>query len=62
MPVLPKMGIPDIYENEINKQRFAQFPESCMSANSADKISHFSRSALGFLPRFLGAGPSLIHK
>lgn len=34
----PKMRIPDIYENEINKQRFAQFLESCMSANSADKI------------------------
>ena len=27
----PKLGIPDIYENEQNKQHFAQFLECCLS-------------------------------
>lgn len=34
----PKLRIPDIYENEENKRIFGQFLESCMSANTADKI------------------------
>ncbi|MDF2883091.1 MAG: hypothetical protein K0R54_3648 [Clostridiaceae bacterium] len=34
----PKLRIPDIYENEENKAKFGQFLESCLSANSADKI------------------------
>jgi type II restriction enzyme len=34
----PKLRIPDIYENEDNKQRFAQFLESCLSATSAEKL------------------------
>ncbi|TDT63647.1 hypothetical protein [Fonticella tunisiensis] len=34
----PKLRIPDIYENEENKKIFGQFLESCLSANSADKI------------------------
>lgn len=34
----PKLRIPDIYENEQNKKLFGQFLESCLSANSADKI------------------------
>ncbi len=34
----PKLRIPDIYENEVNKRLFAQFLETCMSANSADKL------------------------
>ena len=34
----PKLRIPDIYENEENKRLFGQFLETCLSANSADKI------------------------
>ncbi|MCX7922277.1 MAG: hypothetical protein N3B21_09745 [Clostridia bacterium] len=34
----PKLRIPDIYENEENKQIFGQFLESCLSATSADKL------------------------
>lgn len=34
----PKLRIPDIYENEVNKRLFAQFLETCMSVNSADKL------------------------
>lgn len=34
----PKLRIPDIYENEKNKIIFGQFLESCLSANSADKV------------------------
>lgn len=34
----PKLRIPDIYENEENKRLFGQFLESCLSANSVDKI------------------------
>lgn len=34
----PKLRIPDIYENEQNKKLFGQFLESCLSANSSDKI------------------------
>ncbi|MDW7674909.1 MAG: hypothetical protein SCK28_10260 [Bacillota bacterium] len=34
----PKLRIPDIYENEENKQIFGQFLEACLSMNTADKI------------------------
>lgn len=34
----PKLRIPDIYENEANKSIFAQFLESCLSANSAERL------------------------
>lgn len=34
----PKLRIPDIYENEENKIIFGQFLESCLSANSVDKL------------------------
>lgn len=34
----PKLRIPDIYENEKNKIIFGQFLESCLYANTADKI------------------------
>lgn len=34
----PKLRIPDIYENGKNKIIFGQFLESCLSANSSDKI------------------------
>lgn len=34
----PKLRIPDIYENEFNKQLFAQFLEACLSATSDEKI------------------------
>lgn len=34
----PKLRIPNIYEDEYNKQLFGQFLESCLSANSADRI------------------------
>lgn len=34
----PKLRIPDIYENEENKQLFGQFLESCLSASSSDRI------------------------
>lgn len=34
----PKLRIPDIYENEENKKIFGQFLESCLSANTEDKL------------------------
>ena len=34
----PKLRIPDIYENEENKMIFGQFLQSCMLANTADKL------------------------
>lgn len=34
----PKLRIPDIYENENNKRIFGQFLESCLTANSGDKL------------------------
>jgi type II restriction enzyme len=34
----PKLRIPDIYENEDNKLAFGEFLESCLSANTEDKI------------------------
>lgn len=34
----PKLRIPDIYENENNKQTFGQFLENCLNAKSEDQI------------------------
>ena len=34
----PKLRIPDIYENEGNKQAFGQFLECCLNAKSEDQI------------------------
>lgn len=34
----PKLRIPDIYENEANKQAFGQFIENCLNAKSEDHI------------------------
>jgi len=34
----PKLGIPDIYENEQNKRHFAQFLECCLSEASGDDL------------------------
>lgn len=34
----PKLRIPDIYEDETNKLNFGQFLESCLSANSSDRL------------------------
>jgi type II restriction enzyme len=34
----PKLRIPDIYENESNKQAFGQFLENCLSAKSEEQI------------------------
>jgi type II restriction enzyme len=34
----PKLRIPDIYENEINKQAFGQFLENCLNAKSEEQI------------------------
>jgi type II restriction enzyme len=34
----PKLGIPDIYENEGHKAAFARFLENCLAATSADCV------------------------
>ena len=34
----PKLRIPDIYENEANKQAFGQFLENCLNGKSEDQI------------------------
>ncbi|TMP13684.1 hypothetical protein CWC06_20815, partial [Pseudoalteromonas ruthenica] len=34
----PKLRIPDIYENESNKQAFGQFLENCLNAKSEEQI------------------------
>lgn len=34
----PKLRIPDIYENENNKQAFGQFLENCLNAKTEDQI------------------------
>lgn len=42
----PKLRIPDIYENETNKRRFAAFLESCLNATREDQVlSEISRLA-----------------
>ena len=34
----PKLRIPDIYENETNKQAFGEFLENCLNAKTEDQI------------------------
>lgn len=34
----PKLRIPDIYENEINKKAFGQFLENCLNAKTEDQL------------------------
>ncbi|MBI4316930.1 MAG: hypothetical protein HY675_00450 [Chloroflexi bacterium] len=34
----PKLRIPDIYENEANKQAFGQFLEQCLNTSSEDRL------------------------
>lgn len=34
----PKLRIPDIYENEVNKQAFGQFLENCLNAKNEDQL------------------------
>lgn len=34
----PKLRIPDIYENQLNKQAFGQFLENCMNAKTEEQI------------------------
>jgi type II restriction enzyme len=34
----PKLRIPDIYENEANKQAFGQFLENCLNAKTEDQL------------------------
>lgn len=34
----PKLRIPDIYENQVNKTAFGQFLENCLNAKSGDQI------------------------
>jgi type II restriction enzyme len=34
----PKLRIPDIYENETNKQAFGQFLENCLNAKTEDQL------------------------
>ncbi len=34
----PKLRIPDIYENEMNKKAFGQFLENCLSAANEDRL------------------------
>ena len=34
----PKLRIPDIYENELNKQAFGQFLENCLNAKAEEQI------------------------
>lgn len=53
----PKLRIPDIYENEENKRLFGQFLESCLSANSADKIINEIIKLDGH--KIKGLGPSV---
>ena len=34
----PKLRIPDIYENEVNKQAFGQFLENCQNGKADEQI------------------------
>ena len=36
----PKLGIPDIYENEVNKAAFGCFLENCLSASDTDDLTN----------------------
>jgi len=53
----PKLRIPDIYENEPNKRRFAAFLESCLNATREDQVlAEMSRLSAAEIK---GLGPSV---
>ncbi|MEJ7680323.1 MAG: hypothetical protein WKG06_21200 [Segetibacter sp.] len=53
----PKLRIPDIYENENNKQAFGQFLENCLNAKSEDQIIKEIIKLDGF--KIKGLGPAV---
>ena len=53
----PKLRIPDIYENEPNKMRFAAFLDACLSATREDQVlAEMSRLAAAHIK---GLGPAV---
>ena len=53
----PKLRIPDIYENEINKRKFAAFLEACLNASREDQVlTEISRLAGA---QIKGLGPAV---
>lgn len=53
----PKLRIPDIYENEANKQAFGQFLANCMAASRDDQILREIARLSGF--EIKGLGPAV---
>lgn len=53
----PKLRIPDIYENQINKQKFGAFLQSCLAASREDQVLA-EMSRLG-LAKIKGLGPAV---
>ena len=52
----PKLRIPDIYENETNKRKFAAFLEACLNANREEQVlAEISRLAAA---QIKGLGPA----
>ena len=53
----PKLRIPDIYENEANKQKFAAFLQACLTATREDQVlAEMSKLAAA---QIKGLGPSV---
>ena len=53
----PKLRIPDIYENEINKRKFAMFLEACLNATREEQVlAEISRLAGA---KIKGLGPAV---
>ena len=53
----PKLRIPDIYENETNKKKFAAFLEACLNANREEQVlAEISRLAAA---QIKGLGPAV---
>ena len=53
----PKLRIPDIYENEVNKQKFGAFLQACLVATRDDQVlAEMSRLAAA---QIKGLGPSV---
>lgn len=53
----PKLRIPDIYENEVNKRRFAAFLDACLTATREEQVlTEMSRLAVA---QIKGLGPSV---
>ena len=53
----PKLRIPDIYENESNKQAFGQFFENCLNAKSEDQLIREIIKLDGY--KIKGLGPAV---